>query len=107
MTNQPYKIISKKTEQNEFNKSYYDLYELEINNENYKGFNIRTLGSVMIDKDEVLNLDNDFFFHIYSEINDMKGNLLKQIAGSKHGHLINSSIRRVKKYVDDNSHKLK
>ena len=37
MTNQPYKIISKKTEQNEFNKSeYHDLYELEINNENYK-----------------------------------------------------------------------
>ena len=109
MINQPYKIIYKKTEQNEFNKSeYYDLYELEINDENYKEFNIRTLGCVMIEEGEVLDFNNQFhnFHYIYTNIFN-KGVKLEYISGVKNGgYNVKASINKVKKWLDKNGEKL-
>ena len=50
------------------------------------------------------NLINKYLnFDLWSEIRDINGVFLKRIAGSNQGHLINSSINRVKKYIDKTS----
>jgi hypothetical protein len=107
MTNQSYKIISK-----ENHKNICNAYCLELNNETYKGFNIQTKGYLLYNEGKTFDLSNNLInkylnFDLWSEIRDINGVFLKRIAGSNQGHLINSSINRVKKYIDNNSHKLK
>ena len=55
MINQQYKIISKITQKSEFSNQMFDDYEIELNDEMYLNFHIKTIGSVSIEKGEVLD----------------------------------------------------
>ena len=76
--NQPYKVISKKTEKSEFdNKTKDDIYNLELKNETYTTsdgltFQLKTVGNVMIPKGEKLDFDNKshYFFYIKTLVYD-------------------------------------
>ena len=108
MINQPYKIISKKTERNEFSNQKIDNYELELNDEMYLNFHIKTIGSVIIDKGEVLDFNNQFhnFHYIRTDVFS-KGVKLEYISGVKNGgYNVKASILKAKKWLDKNGVKL-
>ena len=108
MINQPYKIISKVTQKSEFSNQMFDDYEIELNNEMYLNFHIKTIGSVSIEKGEVLDFNNQFhnFYYIRTDIFN-KGGKLEYISGVKNGvYNVKASILKAKKWLDKNGVKL-
>jgi hypothetical protein len=108
MINQPYKIISKVTQKSEFSDQIFDDYELELNDEMYLNFHIKTIGSISIEEGEVLDFNNQFhyFHYIHTDIFN-KGVKLEYISGVKNGgYNIKASIIKVKKWLDKNGDKL-
>ena len=108
MINQQYKIISKITQKSEFSNQMFDDYEIELNNEMYLNFHIKTIGSVSIEKGEVLDFNNQFhnFYYIRTDIFN-KGGKLEYISGVKNGvYNVKASILKAKKWLDKNGVKL-
>lgn len=114
--NESYKVISKKTERNEFNGEIVDNYKLEINNENYTTnpdgltFQLKTIGYVHVLKDETLNIGkgSHYFYYIETIIYDKNGKELEKIPGGKVGgsYNINNSINKVKNWLNQNGSQL-
>ena len=108
--NQPYKVISKKTEKSEFdNKTKDDIYNLELKNETYTTsdgltFQLKTMGNVMIPKDEKLDFDNKshYFFYIKTLVYDKNGKELGDIPGEKsyERYNLSPSLNKAKKWLD-------
>ena len=108
MINQPYKIISKVTQKSEFGNQMFDDYEIELNDEMYLNFHIKTIGSISIEKGEVLDFNNQFhnFYYIRTDIFN-KGGKLEYISGVKNGgYKVKASILKAKKWLDKNGVKL-
>ena len=108
MINQPYKIISKVTQKSEFGNQMFDDYEIELNDEMYLNFHIKTIGSISIEKGEVLDFNNQFhnFYYIRTDIFN-KGGKLEYISGVKNGvYNVKASILKAKKWLDKNGVKL-
>ena len=108
MINQPYKIISKVTQKSEFSDQIFDDYELELNDEMYLNFHIKTIGSIFIEKGEVLDFNNKYhnFHYIRTDIFN-KGVKLEYISGVKNGgYNVKASILKAKKWLDKNGDKL-
>lgn len=109
--NQPYKVLSKVKEKSQRGDTMYDVYELELNNEDYTTpdnltFNIQTIGHVMIDSGEELDLDNPYhnFYYIQTDVYDKNGKRLTYIPGSaryRYGSFdVKPSIAKAKKWLD-------
>jgi hypothetical protein len=108
MINQPYKIISKVTQKSEFSNQMFDDYELELNDEMHLNFHIKTIGSVSIEKGEVLDFNNQFhyFHYIYTDVFNKRVKL-EYISGVKNGRYnVKASILKAKKWLDKNGDKL-
>ena len=114
--NESYKVISKKTERNEFNGEIVDNYKLEINNENYTTnpdgltFQLKTIGYVHVLEGETLNVGkgSHYFYYIETIIYDENGKKLEKIPGGKVGgsYNINNSINKVKNWLNQNGSQL-
>ena len=103
--NQPYSIISKKTEKGHFNDKMYDNYQLILNTEEYTTmggliFHVKTVGFSSISNGEILNFDNPYhyFYYIKNLIYDEKGKELEEIPGMIYN--VSKSISKAKKWLD-------
>jgi len=113
--NQPYKVLSKKTEKSDYSDRMFDTYSLELNDEMYTTpdgltFQIKTVGSVLINSGEELDLDNSYhdFHSIQNNISDENGNKLEFIPGYSYGgsYERTKSISKAKRWLDKNGAKL-
>jgi hypothetical protein len=114
--NESYKVISKKTERNEFSEEIVDKYELEINDENYTTnpdgltFQLKTIGYVHVPEGETLNIgkESHYFYYIKTIIYDENGKELEKIPGEKVGgsYNINPSINKAKRWLNKNGPQL-
>ena len=107
--NQPYSIISKKTEKGDFSDKMFDNYQLILNTEKYTTtdgliFQVKTVGYSSIPNGEILNFDNPthYFYYIDSFIYDENDKELEQIPGTRNGMAfnVNQSISKAKKWLD-------
>jgi hypothetical protein len=110
MINQPYKIISKSTDEPEFGNTVYDNYTLEINNEIYLNFKIKTLGNVLVEENDKLDFSKigHNFYYISTYVYNNKEELLTDITGTKIGgaYIPKKSITKAKDWLDKNRDKL-
>lgn len=107
--NQPYKIISKKTEKGRIGDEIYDNYSLELKDETYTTpdkltFQLKTIGSVMIPTGEELDFSNptNNFHYIQTLVSDENGNKLENIPGESFGgsYIPNRSISKAKRWLN-------
>lgn len=107
--NQPYKVISKKTEKSTFGDEMYDNYSLELKDETYTTpdgltFQLKTIGSAMVPEGEELNFDDPThnFYYIQTLVSDENGKQLENIPGESFaGSFIPSrSISKVKRWLN-------
>tara|TARA_Y100000385_G_C12802275_1_gene512407 strand:+ start:49 stop:474 length:426 start_codon:yes stop_codon:yes gene_type:complete len=106
--NQPYEIISKKTEKSPYSDKIQDSYTLKIFEEDYTTpegltFKLLTQGYVLVEKDQEIDFDSTHhFYYIKTTISDEEGNWLEQIPGRKvYGFYdVKSSINKAKRWLD-------
>jgi len=107
--NQPYEIISKKTEKDPYSDKIQDNYTLKVFEEDYTTpegltFKLLTQGYVLVEKDEEIdfNLGTHYFYYIKTIISDEEGNFLEEIPGRKvYGtYEEKSSINNAKRWLD-------
>jgi hypothetical protein len=88
--NQPYKILSKKTEKSSFGDEVYDNYSLELKDEMYTtpdglNFQLKTIGSAKIPTGKELDFDNEYhyLYYIQTFIYDENGKQQESIPSTK------------------------
>jgi len=109
--NQPYKVISKKTQKNEFGDGdkVNDNYSLELKDETYTTpdgltFQLKTIGNALIPTGEELDFDKSYhnFYYIQTLVYDENGNQLEKIPGESFGgtYIPNRSISKAKRWLN-------
>jgi hypothetical protein len=110
---QPYKIISKKTEKSPFGDDIYDDYKIEINKETYitpdsLTFQLKTIGYTNVPEGEELEIGKPGYYYIETIISDENGNELEKIPGEKGYGVYNvaRSINKTKKWLNQRGSQL-
>jgi hypothetical protein len=114
--NQPYKVISKKTETSPYRDEEYDNYELDVKDEMYttpdgSTFQIKITGYASTNKKgEELDFNNPyhFFYYMDARIFDENGKQLEKMPGSSHGitFKLTPTLRKVKNWLNKNGARL-